>query len=56
MHDTKLDIDARDVAFAEAKSLIRHEFGLSDDRLGHIEAERILADLKRRNGQVDERR
>ena len=48
MHDTKLDIDARDAAFTEAKTLIRHEFGLSDDRLGYIEAERVLADLKRR--------
>lgn len=48
IHDTKLDIDARDSAFTQAKTLIRHEFGLSDDRLGHIEAERVLADLKRR--------
>jgi len=48
MHDGKLNIDERDVAFAEAKQLIIHEFHLPEDRLGQIEAERILADLKRR--------
>mgnify|MGYP003146038200 CR=1 FL=1 len=48
MHDSKLDIDARDTAFAEARQLIQHEFHLPEDRLGQIEAERILADLKRR--------
>lgn len=47
MHDSKLDIDARDAAFAEARQLIMREFHLSEDRLGQIEAERILADLKR---------
>lgn len=48
MHDGKLDIDARDAAFKEAKELIRHEFELGDDRMAGFEAERILADLKRR--------
>ena len=48
MHDSKLDIDARDAAFAEARQLILSEFHLSDDRLGQIESESILADLKRR--------
>jgi len=48
MHDSKLDIDARDTAFAESRQLIANEYHLSDDRLGQIEAERILADLKRR--------
>ena len=48
MHDTKLDIDPRDAAFAEAKELIRHEFGLGEDRMARVEAERVLADLKRR--------
>lgn len=47
MHDSKLDIDARNVAFEEARQLIRREFHLSDDRLGQIESERILADMKR---------
>ena len=48
MHDSKLNIDERDSAFAEAKQLIVGEFHLPEDRLGHIEAERILTDLKRR--------
>lgn len=48
MHDGKLDIDARDAAFKEAKELIRLEFELGDDRMAGFEAERILADLKRR--------
>lgn len=48
MHDSKLNIDERDSAFAEAKKLIIGEFHLPEDRLGHIEAERILTDLKRR--------
>lgn len=47
MHDSKLDIDARDAAFAEARLLIQREFHLSEDRLGQIESERLLADLKR---------
>src|SRR6266446_5675825 len=48
MHDAHLDIDARDAAFAEARALIRHEFNLGEDRLAAVEAERILADMKRR--------
>ena len=48
MHDSKLDIDARDTAFAEARQLIMREHHLATDRLGQIESERILADLKRR--------
>lgn len=48
MHDSRLDIDARDAAFAEARQLIMREYHLTEDRLGHIESERILADLKRR--------
>lgn len=48
MHDSKLDIDARDAAYAEARQLIQREFHLAEDRLGQIEAERVLADLKRR--------
>ncbi len=48
MHDSRLDIDARDAAFAEARQLIMREFHLPEDRLGQIESERILADLKRR--------
>src|SRR6266851_3359158 len=48
MHDAQLDIDARDAAFAEARALIRHEFNLGNDRLAAVEAERLLADMKRR--------
>tara|TARA_Y100000588_G_C14259822_1_gene927129 strand:- start:666 stop:3425 length:2760 start_codon:yes stop_codon:yes gene_type:complete len=48
VHDGMLDIDARDAVFVEARQLIQSEFQLSEDRLGQIEAERILADLKRR--------
>lgn len=48
VHESRLDIDLRDAAFAEARDLIRTEYHLRDDRLGNIESERILADLKRR--------
>ncbi len=48
VHDAQLDLDARDAAFAEAKELIRREFNLGDDRMATFEAERNLADLKRR--------
>jgi hypothetical protein len=46
LHDARLDIDARDAAFAEARALIRHEFNLGDDRLAAVEADRILADMR----------
>lgn len=48
LHDMRLDIDARDAAFAEARVLIRYEFNLGQDRLAAVEIERILADMKRR--------
>lgn len=48
LHDGNLEIDARDAAFAEAKELIRREYGLGEDRAASFEADRILADLKRR--------
>jgi len=48
MHDAHLDIDARDAAFIEARALIQREFHLGDDRLAAVDAERILADMKRR--------
>lgn len=47
MHDAKLNIDGRDIAFTEAKELIRREYGLGESQMGGIDAERILADLKR---------
>jgi SNF2 family DNA or RNA helicase len=48
LHDSHLDIDTRDVVLNEAKELIRREHGLTDDRMGGIEVDAILADLKRR--------
>lgn len=47
-HDSQLDIEARDATFREARELIRIEFGCSDDRMGNIEVEGILTDLKRK--------
>ena len=48
MHDTNLDIDARDAAFHEARHLIREEFGIAWDQMGAIQVEAIITDLKRR--------
>src|SRR5205823_5082120 len=45
LHDGRLDIDARDAAFTEAKELIRREYDLPGDRKGSIEVDGILADL-----------
>lgn len=48
MHDSRLDIDARDVVLNEARELIRQEHGVAADRMGSIEVDAILTDLKRR--------
>lgn len=48
LHDSQLDIESRDATFREARALIRMEYGLSDDRMGNIEVEGVLADLKRK--------
>jgi ERCC4-related helicase len=48
MHDANLDIESRDSAFGEAKEQIRQEWGIQEGRLGDVEADRILNDLKRR--------
>ncbi len=48
LHDANLDIQARDDSFAEARELMRHEYGLSDDAMGRAEAERLVVDLKRK--------
>ncbi len=48
MHDESLDIDARDIAFEEARELIRAEFDLGTDRFADLDLDRILNDLKRR--------
>src|SRR5207247_878617 len=43
MHDQKLDIDQRNMALDEARSLIRELHGIADGRLGDAEADRLLA-------------
>ncbi len=48
MHDGNLDLEPRDHAFTEARALIRREFNFADDRMGQVEAERVLADMKRK--------
>ena len=48
LHDSNLDIEARDTAFNEAKELISREYALSDDPIGRVEAERLLTDMKRK--------
>lgn len=48
LHDANLDIQARDDSFAEARELMRLEYGLSDDAMGRAEAERLVVDLKRK--------
>ena len=48
MHDNNLDIESRDASFTEARELVRREYNLPDDQMGRVEAERLVADLKRR--------
>jgi len=48
MHDLNLDIEVRDQAFAEAKSIIRIDFGLGNERIDDLEVDRILNDAKLR--------
>ena len=48
MHDAHLDIDARDATFAEAKDWIQNEFNLGIDQMAGVQAEGILADMKRK--------
>jgi len=47
MHDLNLDIEARDQAFAEAKDIIRTDFGLGYERIDDLEVDRIINDAKR---------
>ena len=44
--DENLDTDGRDRAYAEARDLIHGMFGLSDDRMGRTQADKLLADHK----------
>ncbi len=46
--DGQLDIDGRDSAFKEARALIREEWQLEVGRLGDLEVDRILNELKRK--------
>lgn len=48
LHDSNLDIEERDKAFREARQIIREDYQLLDDRLGNLEADRILNDFKRK--------
>ncbi|MEQ1620581.1 MAG: SNF2-related protein [Methylococcales bacterium] len=48
MHDLNLDIEARDQAFAEAREIIRTDFGLGYERIHDLEVDHILNDSKRR--------
>lgn len=48
VHDENRDIDKRDDSLREAKAMIRFELGLGDDRLGDIEVDRNLGDIKRK--------
>jgi superfamily II DNA or RNA helicase len=48
LKDQALDIEAREVLYDEARSLIHTEMGLPDDPVGRGEADRVLADLKLR--------
>ena len=46
IHDQKLDIDARNAALDEARTLIRDLHGIADGRLEDAEVERLLADYR----------
>ena len=46
MHDQKLDIDQRNAALDEARTLIRQMYGIADGRLGDAEVDKVLADYR----------
>jgi len=46
IHDQKLDIDARNAALDEARTLIRDLHGIAQGRLEDAEVERLLADYR----------
>ena len=48
VHDNNLDIDSREIAYGEAREIIRKEFNLANDRLAAIEVDHILNDFKRK--------
>ena len=45
-HDDRLNISERDILFKEARAIIREEYSLASDKIGDIEVEKILIDLK----------
>lgn len=46
MHDQRLDIDSRNAALDEARTLIRELHAVTDGRLGDAEVEKLLADYR----------
>ena len=52
MHDQNLDIDQRNAALDEARTLIRELHGFADGRLENAEVDRLLADYRARHGLV----
>ena len=48
VHDENRDIDRRDEALNEARTLIRAELGLGSNRLADIEVDRALGDMQRK--------
>ena len=50
--DENLDVDGRERALQDARSLIREMHGLSDDALGRAEADRLLADAEHGQREV----
>lgn len=48
VHDNNLDIEAREIAYGEAREIIKEEFSLANDLLAAIEVDHILNDFKRK--------
>ncbi len=46
MHDQKLDIDQRNTALDEARTLIRQMYAIEDGRLGDAAVDKVLADYR----------
>ncbi|EJV56407.1 DEAD/DEAH box helicase [Bacillus cereus] len=48
LHDSNLNIEEREETYAQARQMIREEYGLGNDRLEDMEVDHILADYKRK--------
>ena len=46
--DSQHEVERRNRVYAEARELIREEFGISEGQMGEAETERILSDIKRK--------